>query len=50
VKDFSADTLLQQHDHLDTALDSCYCGDTIVIFPGEYQAVGLALLTDDITV
>ncbi|XP_069491113.1 testicular spindle-associated protein SHCBP1L [Ambystoma mexicanum] len=50
VKDFPADTLLQQHDNLDTALDNCYCGDTVVIFPGEYQAVGLALITDDITI
>ncbi|XP_034522709.1 testicular spindle-associated protein SHCBP1L [Ailuropoda melanoleuca] len=50
VKDFSSDTLLQQHDDLDLALDSCYSGDTVVIFPGEYQAVNLALLTDDIII
>nr|KAF6414352.1 SHC binding and spindle associated 1 like [Molossus molossus] len=50
VKDFSSDTFLQQHDDLDLALDSCYSGDTVVIFPGEYQAVNLALLTDDIII
>ena len=50
VKDLSPDTLLQQHDDLDLALDSCYSGDTVVIFPGEYQAVNLALLTDDIVI
>lgn len=50
VKDLSSDTLLQQHDDLDLALDSCYSGDTVVIFPGEYQAVNLALLTDDIVI
>ncbi|XP_001375319.1 testicular spindle-associated protein SHCBP1L [Monodelphis domestica] len=50
VKDLSSDTLLQQHDDLDLALDSCYSGDTVVIFPGEYQATNLALLTDDIVI
>ncbi|XP_031792873.1 testicular spindle-associated protein SHCBP1L isoform X4 [Sarcophilus harrisii] len=50
VKDLSSDTLLQQHDDLDLALDSCYSGDTVVIFPGEYQATNLALLTDDIII
>nr|XP_019593120.1 PREDICTED: testicular spindle-associated protein SHCBP1L isoform X2 [Rhinolophus sinicus] len=50
VKDLPSDTLLQQHDDLDLALDSCYSGDTVVIFPGEYQAVNLALLTDDIVI
>ncbi|XP_032948013.1 testicular spindle-associated protein SHCBP1L isoform X2 [Rhinolophus ferrumequinum] len=50
VKDLPSDTLLQQHDELDLALDSCYSGDTVVIFPGEYQAVNLALLTDDIVI
>ncbi|XP_053519710.1 testicular spindle-associated protein SHCBP1L isoform X2 [Artibeus jamaicensis] len=50
VKDLSSDTFLQQHDDLDLALDSCYSGDTVVIFPGEYHAVNLALLTDDIVI
>ncbi|XP_063096330.1 testicular spindle-associated protein SHCBP1L isoform X2 [Cavia porcellus] len=50
VKDLSSDTLLQQHDDLDLALDSCYSGDTIVIFPGEYQSANIALLTDDIII
>ncbi|MEE6495878.1 hypothetical protein FKM82_002173 [Ascaphus truei] len=50
VKAFSSDTLLQQQNNLDAALDNSYCGDTVVIFPGEYQALGLAMLTDDITI
>uniref|UniRef100_A0ABK0L5J0 SHC binding and spindle associated 1 like n=1 Tax=Rattus norvegicus TaxID=10116 RepID=A0ABK0L5J0_RAT len=50
VKNLSSDTLLQQHDDLNLALDSCYSGDIVVIFPGEYQASNLALLTDDITI
>uniref|UniRef100_A0A8C5KAI7 Testicular spindle-associated protein SHCBP1L n=2 Tax=Jaculus jaculus TaxID=51337 RepID=A0A8C5KAI7_JACJA len=50
VKDLSSDTLLQQHDDLDMALDSCYSGDTVMIFPGEYQAANLASLTDDIII
>nr|XP_014341101.1 PREDICTED: SHC SH2 domain-binding protein 1-like protein isoform X2 [Latimeria chalumnae] len=50
VKDFSSDTLIQQHDSLDVALDNCYSGDTVVIFPGEYQAAGFAMLTDDISI
>ncbi|KAI5939761.1 Testicular spindle-associated protein SHCBP1L [Manis javanica] len=50
VKDLASDTLIQQHDDLDLALDGCYSGDTVVIFPGEYQAFNLALLTDDIII
>ncbi|CAO2637245.1 Testicular spindle-associated protein SHCBP1L [Lemmus lemmus] len=50
VKNLSSDTLLQQHDDLNLALDNCYSGDIVVIFPGEYQAANLALLTDDITI
>lgn len=50
VKNLSSDTLLQQHDDLNLALDNCYSGDVVVIFPGEYQAANLALLTDDITI
>uniref|UniRef100_A0A5F9CEQ7 Testicular spindle-associated protein SHCBP1L n=1 Tax=Oryctolagus cuniculus TaxID=9986 RepID=A0A5F9CEQ7_RABIT len=50
VKGLSSDTLLQQHGDLDVALDSCYSGDTVVIFPGEYQAANLALLTEDIVI
>ncbi|XP_050622244.1 testicular spindle-associated protein SHCBP1L isoform X2 [Macaca thibetana thibetana] len=50
IKDLSSDTLLQQHDDLDLALDNCYSGDTVIIFPGEYQAANLALLTDDIII
>ncbi|KAM4642148.1 testicular spindle-associated protein SHCBP1L [Discoglossus pictus] len=50
VKEFSAKTLLQQHNNLDAALSYSYCGDTVIIFPGEYQALGLAMLADDITI
>ncbi|XP_054977440.1 testicular spindle-associated protein SHCBP1L [Sorex araneus] len=50
VKDLSSDTLLQQHDDLNLVLDSCYSGDTVVIFPREYQVVNLALLTHDIVI
>ncbi|XP_037399939.1 testicular spindle-associated protein SHCBP1L [Pygocentrus nattereri] len=48
IKDFSLDTLILQHDSLEGALDSCFSGDMVVIFPGEYQADSLASLTDDI--
>ncbi|XP_019357297.1 PREDICTED: testicular spindle-associated protein SHCBP1L [Gavialis gangeticus] len=50
VKDFSVDTLIQQHDNLNLALDSCYSGDNVVIFPGKYKAVNLSMLTEDIII
>ncbi|XP_062920114.1 testicular spindle-associated protein SHCBP1L-like [Mobula hypostoma] len=50
VKDFSANTLIQQHDNLDASLDNCFSGDTVVIFPGEYHASGFGMLTDDIII
>ncbi|CAM4603553.1 testicular spindle-associated protein SHCBP1L [Caretta caretta] len=50
VKDFSVDTVLQQHDNLNMALDSCYSGDSVVIFPGEYKAANLSMLTEDIVI
>ncbi|NXE49423.1 SHP1L protein, partial [Casuarius casuarius] len=50
VKDFSMDTLLQQHKNLNVALESCYSGDTVVVFPGEYKAVNLSMLTEDIII
>ncbi|NXG30684.1 SHP1L protein, partial [Dromaius novaehollandiae] len=50
VKDFSMDTLLQQHENLNVALESCYSGDTVVVFPGEYKAVNLSMLTEDIII
>ncbi|XP_041134511.1 testicular spindle-associated protein SHCBP1L-like [Polyodon spathula] len=50
INNCSAETLIQQHDSLDGALDSCYSGDTVVIFPGEYQGSSLGLLTDDIII
>lgn len=50
VKDLSSDTLLQHHDNLNTALNSCYSGDTVLIFPGEYKAANLSMLTEDIII
>ncbi|KAG8555473.1 hypothetical protein GDO81_017714 [Engystomops pustulosus] len=50
VKEYSPDTLIQQHNNLDTALENSYGGDTVVIFPGEYKAEAMAMLTDDITI
>ncbi|KAG9483074.1 hypothetical protein GDO78_009166 [Eleutherodactylus coqui] len=50
VKEYSPETLLQQHNNLVTALENSYCGDTVLIFPGEYKAIALAMLTDDITI
>lgn len=50
IKSFAEDTLIQQHETLPEALDACYSGDTVVIFPGDYKAVALASLTDDITI
>ncbi|XP_072544740.1 testicular spindle-associated protein SHCBP1L-like [Salminus brasiliensis] len=48
LKNFSSDTLIQQHASLEKALESCFSGDMVVIFPGEYQADCLASLTEDI--
>ncbi|XP_041960067.1 testicular spindle-associated protein SHCBP1L-like [Alosa sapidissima] len=50
IKSFAEDTLIQQHETLPEALDACYSGDTVVIFPGDYKAAALASLTDDITI
>ncbi|KAH0618287.1 hypothetical protein JD844_017340 [Phrynosoma platyrhinos] len=50
VKDLSSDTLTQQHDNLNSALDSCYSGDQVLIFPGEYKAASLSMLTEDIII
>ncbi|XP_001516000.3 testicular spindle-associated protein SHCBP1L [Ornithorhynchus anatinus] len=50
MKDLSSDSLQQHHDDLEFALAACYSGDTVVIFPGEYQAPSLALLTEDIII
>ncbi|XP_073498712.1 testicular spindle-associated protein SHCBP1L [Phyllobates terribilis] len=50
LKEYSPDTLIHQHNNLDTALESSYCGDTVVIFPGEYKSAAMAMLTDDITI
>ncbi|XP_067109128.1 testicular spindle-associated protein SHCBP1L-like [Osmerus mordax] len=49
-KNFSSDALIQQHDCLSVALESCYSGDVVVVFPGEYQSHALASLTEDIVI
>nr|XP_028588059.1 testicular spindle-associated protein SHCBP1L isoform X1 [Podarcis muralis] len=50
VKELAPDTVLQQHDNLNLALDSCYSGDNVLIFPGEYKAANLSMLTEDIVI
>ncbi|XP_069593845.1 testicular spindle-associated protein SHCBP1L [Ranitomeya imitator] len=50
IKGYSPNTLIQQHNNLDTALENSYCGDTVAIFPGEYKSEAMAMLTDDITI
>nr|XP_060630468.1 testicular spindle-associated protein SHCBP1L [Anolis sagrei ordinatus] len=50
VKDLSSNTLIQQHDNLNSALGSCYSGDNVLLFPGEYKAANLAMLTEDIII
>nr|XP_006634723.1 PREDICTED: SHC SH2 domain-binding protein 1-like protein [Lepisosteus oculatus] len=50
IKNLSADTLIQQHDSLSAALDSCFSGDIVMVFPGKYQAAALSCLVDDITI
>ncbi|XP_073427435.1 testicular spindle-associated protein SHCBP1L isoform X2 [Dendrobates tinctorius] len=50
LKEYSPNTLIQQHNNLDTALENSYCGDTVIIFPGEYKSEAMAMLTDDITI
>uniref|UniRef100_UPI003AAFACCF testicular spindle-associated protein SHCBP1L-like n=1 Tax=Centroberyx gerrardi TaxID=166262 RepID=UPI003AAFACCF len=44
------DPLIQHHDSLSDALDACFPGDSVLLLPGEYQALGLAALTDDIAI
>ncbi|XP_028588061.2 testicular spindle-associated protein SHCBP1L isoform X2 [Podarcis muralis] len=50
VKELAPDTVLQQHNNLNLALDSCYSGDNVLIFPGEYKAANLSMLTEDIVI
>ncbi|XP_042320285.1 testicular spindle-associated protein SHCBP1L-like [Sceloporus undulatus] len=50
VKDFSSNAFIEQCDNLNSALDSCYSGDHILIFPGEYKAARLSMLTEDIII
>ncbi|CAL8347595.1 unnamed protein product [Merluccius merluccius] len=50
VKSLPSDALIQQHDSLSGALNACFSGDTVVLFPGEYRALGPSTLTDDITI
>ncbi|XP_076829700.1 testicular spindle-associated protein SHCBP1L-like [Brachyhypopomus gauderio] len=50
IKTLTSDTLIQQHECLAGALETCFSGDSVVIFPGEHQADALASLTDDILI
>ncbi|XP_053099811.1 testicular spindle-associated protein SHCBP1L isoform X3 [Hemicordylus capensis] len=50
VKEISTDVVFQQHDNLNVALDNCYSGDNVLIFPGEYKAASLSMLTEDIII
>ncbi|XP_063074966.1 testicular spindle-associated protein SHCBP1L-like [Engraulis encrasicolus] len=50
IQSFPKDVLIKQHETLSGALENCHSGDTVVIFPGDYKAVALASLTDDITI
>ncbi|XP_054836314.1 testicular spindle-associated protein SHCBP1L [Eublepharis macularius] len=50
VKELSIDTHDTVEENLNVALDNCYSGDTVLIFPGEYKAANLSMLTEDITI
>ncbi|KAM3840882.1 testicular spindle-associated protein SHCBP1L [Vipera latastei] len=50
AKELSSDTVVQQIENLNIALDSCYSGDNVLIFPGEYKAANLSMLTEDIII
>ncbi|XP_063154509.1 testicular spindle-associated protein SHCBP1L [Candoia aspera] len=50
AKELSSDTVLQQNDNLNVALDRCYSGDNVLIFPGEYKSANLSMLTEDIII
>ena len=42
--------LLRQHSSPHSALQQCYEGDTIVIYPGVYSGEGFHELTESITI
>ncbi|XP_042317499.1 testicular spindle-associated protein SHCBP1L-like [Sceloporus undulatus] len=50
VKDLSPNTPIERRDNLNSALDSCYSGDHVLLFPGEYKAASLSMLTEDIII
>ncbi|XP_060088401.1 testicular spindle-associated protein SHCBP1L [Heteronotia binoei] len=50
AKELSTDTPHAVGENLNLALDSCYSGDSVLIFPGEYKAANLSMLTEDITI
>ncbi|KAG8132819.1 hypothetical protein E2320_010638 [Naja naja] len=50
AKELSSDTVVQQNENLNIALDRCYSGDNVLIFPGEYKAANLSMLTEDIII
>ncbi|XP_048338490.1 testicular spindle-associated protein SHCBP1L [Sphaerodactylus townsendi] len=49
VKELSTETHTVE-ENLNLALDNCYSGDTVLIFPGEYKAGNLSMLTEDIVI
>ncbi|XP_030629414.1 testicular spindle-associated protein SHCBP1L-like [Chanos chanos] len=49
MKSFPPDMCIKQHDSLSAALSHCFAGDTVVIYPGEWEG-HLAPLTDDIVI
>lgn len=44
------DTPFQQHNRLNVALESWYSREHASVFPGEYKAVNLSLLTKDVII
>nr|XP_056700691.1 testicular spindle-associated protein SHCBP1L [Euleptes europaea] len=50
VKELSTDTHHAVEENLNLALDNCYSGDSVLIFPGEYKAGNLSMLTEDIVI
>ncbi|XP_077188726.1 testicular spindle-associated protein SHCBP1L [Paroedura picta] len=49
-KELYTDSYHAVEENLNFALDDCYSGDSVLIFPGEYKAANLSMLTEDITI
>lgn len=50
MKDFDDDTIIRQHATPLTALQQCYEGDQVIIYPGIYSGDGFHELTESITI